>query len=233
MCRTSSELKLLLQHGKALVQRQDLEQNVVVGKREHLEEDGHVRAVVASREAKPKGGEQRLLLHTAALLTDELRKLLENVWVRADGIEGAVRLGLQDAGGRLLDGTAIDPLFGLRAGEHVVELVPHDAPQLTGRLGQRAHPLPQQGGGAAHEGARSLLDDAGLHQLRADHLRGLVVVQEPDMVPVHPLELVLVEDRCHLAHPLHLEGFQKLLDGVNLLVGTVVPAELRQVIDHA
>mmetsp|Transcript_77528 Transcript_77528/g.136767 ORF Transcript_77528/g.136767 Transcript_77528/m.136767 type:complete len:331 (+) Transcript_77528:590-1582(+) len=50
------------------------------------------------------------------------------------------------------------------------------------------------------------------------------------MMAIHPLTLVSIKNGCHLAHSIHFEALQQLIQSVYLLLGAIVPTKLGQII---
>mmetsp|Transcript_17401 Transcript_17401/g.55074 ORF Transcript_17401/g.55074 Transcript_17401/m.55074 type:complete len:217 (+) Transcript_17401:315-965(+) len=189
--------------------------------------------MVAGCEAEAQGHKQGLFLHAAACLADGLRELAQRLGVPANGLQVALSLGVQDAPRCLTEGAVRHVVLGHRGLQHALQIVGQNALKLLRGVSQHADAVPEQHSREAHKLPRIVPQDTLAHKLASNLLPCLVIIQQPDVVAVHPAELVLVKDRGDLAHAFHLKALQELVDLVDLLVGAVIPAQLCKVVNHA
>mmetsp|Transcript_37360 Transcript_37360/g.89324 ORF Transcript_37360/g.89324 Transcript_37360/m.89324 type:complete len:239 (+) Transcript_37360:158-874(+) len=225
--------ELLFQHVKPLIQGDTLAEHVVINFLQHLEEDTHVRTLSRGGQAQPKRDKEGFLLHTSTSLADLLCNLLHHLWILPNVIKVALLLRFQEQPRGLIERAVLYVRLSHLLRHHSLQIKLEHGSQLLDGIFEGANSVSEQLRGLFHEVAGDLFHEALVLQSGSYLLQGLLVAQPPHMMAVHPLELVRVKDGCYLAHALHLEGLEQLLDRVDLLLGPVVPSQLSQIIHQA
>mmetsp|Transcript_7884 Transcript_7884/g.19695 ORF Transcript_7884/g.19695 Transcript_7884/m.19695 type:complete len:603 (-) Transcript_7884:9-1817(-) len=200
-------------------------------RRQQLQLLAHVGAVHAPRKRHAHGHEQALAL-ALLRLAHAVHPGLEAVVTALDsGCQLAACIGRKHHVHNLLEvvlhhrlGVSRRHGVGQRVGQHVLEharRVTHQLQVLAGHLDRQLG----EGRGVRGEHAR-------LHQRAAHQRLHLGLRQRLEVLPVHPPQLDLVKHGGRLGDALQAELGRQLVLGKDLLLGAVVPAQQRQVVDH-